>query len=200
MSERTDNGPVLGGVWMQSLAFFILATGGMALFVAYKNPQFTDVRLIGLIAIGVGIVLVAFIAYRFWRLRQVLGTADLKFDELVPLGFSGTATYSRPKRGAELRSVEVRLQCEEKIERGSGKSRTHVTKIVHDEVLTPMVTPMMERLEVRIPVKIPATGPATFWCETAETKWWIRLRLKMSGCPNTASSFEIQVVPGVAHL
>jgi hypothetical protein len=200
MGERTDNGPILGSGWPQSFAFFILIGGGMALFAAYKNPQWTDVRQIGLIAIGVGLVLAAFVAYRFWRLRQALGTADLKFDDRVPLGFSGTATYFRPKRGAELQSVEVRLQCEEEIERGSGKSKKHITKIVHDEVLTATVTPMMERLEVRIPVKIPTTGPATFWCSSAQTKWWIRLRLKMSGCPNTASSFEIQVVPGLAHL
>jgi len=121
-------------------------------------------------------------------------------DDPVPLGFSGNATYFRPMHGAEMRSIEVRLQCEEEIVRGSGKSRKRVTKVVHDEVLTPAVTPMMERIEVRIPVRVPKDGPASFWCETAQTKWWIRLRLKMSGCPNTASSFEIRVVPGIAQL
>ena len=197
MDARTDNGPVLGSGLMQSFAIGLFIIGGVVLFASFRDPQ---VRPVGLIAFGIGVVAVAFVAYRFWRLRQALGTADLKFDDPVPMGFSGTATYSRPMRGAELRSIEARLQCEEEIVRGSGKSKTRVTKIVHDELLAPAVTPMMERIEVRIPVKIPATGPATFWCSTAETKWWIRLRLKMSGCPNTASSFEIEVAPGVAQL
>ncbi|MDQ6799315.1 MAG: hypothetical protein M3041_00595 [Acidobacteriota bacterium] len=200
MGERTDNGPVLGSGWMQTFSLFILIVGSVALFATFKDSDLRQYRQIGFIAFAVGLLPAAFVAYRFWRLRQVLGIADLKFDDRVPLGFSGTATYFRPKRGAEVRSVEVRLQCEEEIVRGGGKNKTRVTKIVHDEVLTATVTPMMERLEVRIPVRIPASGPASFYCSTAETKWWIRLRLKMSGCPNTASSFQIEVVPGLAHL
>ncbi|HEY8183987.1 MAG TPA: hypothetical protein VII32_17210 [Thermoanaerobaculia bacterium] len=196
MGERTDQAGVLQG-WIGTLGFFILVVAGIMFFVTFSNPQ---LRSICLIALGVALVLIAIAAYRAWRVRQVLGTAELKLDAPIPLGFNGNATYSRPLRGAEMRSIEVRLQCEEEIVRGSGKNKGRVTKIVHDEVLTATVTPRMERLEVRIPVKIPATGPATFSCSTAQTKWWIRLRLKMSGCPNTASSFEIEVVPGLAHL
>jgi hypothetical protein len=194
---RTDNGPVLGSGWIHMFATIFAVIGIVVAFATWKNA---DVRNIGLIAAGVGLIPWAINLYRLWRIRQALGPADLILDDPVPLGFSGTATYSRRMNGAELRSVEARLQCEEEIERGGGKNKTRVTKIVHDEVLTPAVTPMMERIEVRVPIKIPATGPATFWCSTAQTKWWIRLRLKMSGCPNTASSFEIEVVPGLAHL
>ena len=197
MGARTDNGPVLGSGWIHMLATIFAVIGIVVAFATWKNP---DTRNIGLIAAGVGLIPWAINVYRLWRIRQALGPADLNLDDPVPLGFSGTATYSRRMNGAELRSVEARLQCEEEIERGGGKNKTRVTKTVHDEVLTPAVTPMMERIEVRVPIKIPATGPATFWCSTAQTKWWIRLRLKMSGCPNTASSFEIEVVPGVAHL
>lgn len=197
MGERTDNGPVLGSGWMPTLAVIILVAGGIVLYATFKMPEF---RSIGFAAFGIGLLPAAFVAYRFWRLRQALGEADLKLENPVPLGFSGNATYFRPMRGAEIVSIEARLQCEEQIVRGGGKNKTRVTKIVHDEVLAPVVTPMMERMEARIPVKIPATGPASFWCSTAQTKWWIRLRLKMRGCPNTASSFEIEVVPGLAHL
>ena len=197
MPDRTDNGPVLGSGWIHMFATIFAVVGIVVAFLTWKNP---DTRNIGLIAVGVGLIPWAINGYRLWRLRQALGPADLKLDDFVPLGFSGTATYSRRMQGAELRSVEARLQCEEEIERGGGKNKTRVTKIVHDEVLTPAVTPMMERIEVRVPIKIPPTGPPTFWCSTAQTKWWVRLRLKMGGCPNTASSFEIQVVPGVAHL
>jgi hypothetical protein len=200
MGERTDNGPVLGSGWMQSMALLILVAGGVGVFATFKDPDLRQYRQIAFMTIGVGLALAAFIAYRFWRLRQVLGKADLKFDDPVPLGYSGNATYFRPMRGAELKSIEVRLQCEEEIVRGGGKNKTRVTKVVHDEVLTPTVTPMMERMEIRIPVRIPASGPPTFWCSTAQTTWRLRLRLKMRGCPNTASSFDIEVAPGIAQL
>jgi hypothetical protein len=196
MEARTDNGPVLGSGYIHMFATIIAIAGVVVLFVTGKNP---DLRNIGLIAVVVGLIPWAINAYRFWRLRQALGPPDLKLDDPIPLGFSGNATYFRTMHGAEMRSIEVRLQCEEEIVRGGGKNKTRVTKIVHDEVLTPAITPMMERIEVRIPLKIPATGPPTFWCSTAQTKWWVRLRLKMSGCPNTASSFEIAVAPGIAQ-
>ena len=197
MTPRPDKGPLLGSGLLQSIAVGLLIIGGVIFFVSRNDP---NARPVGLAALGIGIAAVAFVSYRIWRLRKALGKADLQIDDPVPMGFSGTATYSRPMHGAEMRSIEVRLQCEEEIVRGSGKNKTRVTKIVHDEVLASAVAPMMERIEVRVPLKIPATGPPTFWCSTAETKWWVRLRLKMSGCPNTASSFEIVVMPGVAKL
>src|SRR5258708_19996507 len=141
MGERTDNGPVLGGVWMQSLAFFIVVAGGVAVFATFKDRGLTQFRQIAYSVIGVGLVLAAFVAYRFWRLRQVLGTADLKFDAQVPLGFSGTATYFRPKRGAELRSVEARLQGEEEIGRGGGRNKTRKTQTLPHDCLTPTSPP-----------------------------------------------------------
>ena len=49
-------------------------------------------------------------------------------------------------------------------------------------------------------VKIPVAGPPTMELTDASTTWRLRLRLQMSGCPNTASAFEIEVLPGVARL
>jgi hypothetical protein len=197
MIGRIDEGPVLGSGAIHMSATLILIVGIVLTIGWWKNPES---RNIGLIGVAVGLIPLLINGYRYWKLRQALGRADLELEDPVPLGFSGTAGYYRTMQGVELRSIEARLQCEEEIVRGGGKNKTRVTKIVHDEVLTPAVTPMMEGIGVRLPIRIPATGPATFSCSTAETKWWIRLRLKMSGCPNTASSFEIQVAPGLEHL
>ena len=194
MSEHTDYGPVLGSGWIHFLATATLVGGGIAAFILVKSPLTRD---IGLIILGIAVIPWLINGFRFWRLRRALGTADLHFDENVPLGFSGTATYARPLRGAELRTINARLQCEEEIVKGSGKNKTRVQRIVYDEPLTTTTTPAMERLEIRMPVRIPAAGPSTMWCEQANIKWWIRLHLRMSGCPNTASSFEVQVLPAV---
>jgi len=165
-------------------------------FGTMKLPEF---RTLAILVLAGGLIPWAITGFRLYRLRRAVGKAALNLDDPVPLGFSGTAIYSRPLRDAEMRSIEARLQCEEEFVRGSAKNKRTVRKVVHDELLTTVVTPMMQRIEVRIPVRIPATGPASFWCDVARTKWWLRLQLEMRGCPNTASSFEIDVAPGVAQ-
>jgi len=194
MIDRTDQGPVLGAGYFHLFATAI-AVFGIVLCFMWANGK--SLRPYGFIALAVGLIPWAITAFRFYQLRKKIGKASLDLDDPIPLGFSGTAIYTRPLHDAELASVEVRLQCEEEYVRGSGKNKTTITKVVQDQVLTPAVTPMMQRIEVRIPVRIPTTGPASFSCDVARTKWWVRLKLKMRGCPNTASSFEIDVAPGV---
>ena len=196
MSDRTDYGPVLGSGYIHLASTIVLGFGIFLAYQLWKNPL---TRQVGLIILAVSVIPAVITIFRFMRLRRALGTADLDFEDSVPLGFSGTATYARPLRGAELRTIEARLQCEEEVVRGGRKQKKTIQKVVYDEPLTPSVTPAMERLEVRIPVKIPTTGPSTMWCEEAKITWWIRLKLRMAGCPNTASSFQIHVLPAVVE-
>ncbi len=196
MPDRTDYGPVLGSGFIHLASVIALGLGIFLAIQWWKNPL---MRQTGLIVLAISAIPLAINIFRFTRLRRALGTADLQFDDSVPLGFSGTAIYVRPLRGAELRTIEARLQCEEEVVRGGRKQKKTIQKIVYDEPLTPAVTPAMERLEVRIPVKIPVIGPSTMWCEEAKITWWIRLKLRMSGCPNTASSFQIHVLPAVVE-
>jgi hypothetical protein len=194
MAERTDYGPILGSGWAFLASTIVLIVGVIVAITWWKNPL---TREAGLIALGVAVIPWAIMLFRFYRLRSALGTADLHFEDSVPLGYNGTASYVRPLRGAELRTVEARLQCEEEVTKGSGKNKRQMRKVVYDEELKPTVTPMMERLDIRIPLRIPATGPATIWHEYASVTWWLRLRLRMHGCPNTQSSFKIEVLPAV---
>jgi hypothetical protein len=196
MSKRTDHGPIFGSGWTFLASTIVLMAGVVIAIDWWKNPL---TRQAGLIALAIGMIPWLITIVRLLRLRRAVGTADLHFDDSVPLGFSGTATYVRPLRGAELLAIEARLQCEEEIVKGGGKQKSRIRKIVYDEPLTPAATPAMERMEVRIPVKIPAGGPSTMWCEEAHITWWIRLKLRMAGCPNTASSFQIHVLPAVVE-
>ncbi len=191
-----DHGPVLGSGWIHLASTIIL---GLGIFLAYqwwKNPLLHQAAVI---ALAVGVIPWAINIFRFVRLRHALGTADLHLqDKAVPMGYSGTATYARPMRGAEVRAVEARLQCEEQVVKGkSERNKTRIQKIIYDEQLAPVLTPMMERLEARLPIRIPASGPPSLTYEEASITWWIRLRLRMTGCPNTASSFQIDVLPAV---
>ena len=202
MADHKDHGPVLGSGWIHLAATVLLVLGGVMAYSfwdnAAKSADPAQMRRFAAIALGIGLLPWVINGYRLFRLRQSLGTADLELkEEVMPLGFSGNVVYFRPLRNAEVEKIEARLQCEEWVVKGRGKSRRDFGHIVFTEVLTPIVTPGMEQLRVQIPVRIPKEGPASFWSDEARSEWWLRLRLRMRGCPNTESSFELEVFPAV---
>jgi hypothetical protein len=201
MADHEDHGPVVGSGWIHLAATVLLVLGGVICYSLWSSAAKSyDPRLmreIGATALGIGLLPWIINGYRLFRLRQSLGTADLEMKEVIPLGFSGNVVYFRPLRNAEVEQIEVRLQCEEWIVKGKGKSRRDFRQIVFTEVLTPNVTPMMEQMRVQIPLRIPKEGPPSFWADEARIEWWLRLRLRMRGCPNTESSFELEVFPAV---
>jgi hypothetical protein len=186
----TDKGPILGSALIHLGSTIVLVCGGIVAVNFWRNPV---TRREAVIVLAISAIPWVITIVRLWRLRRAMGTAALLLDDPIPLGFSGTATYVRRLRDAQLRTIEARLQCEEEVVRGRGRNSKRVQMIVHDEPLTPQVTPAMERLEVRLPFRIPPEGPPSMWHEVASITWRVRLRIKMSGCPNTASSFEILV-------
>jgi hypothetical protein len=190
-----DEGPILGGGLLQVIAVLLLIVGWITGFTIMKNGYARDGWLI---VIGSTIPAVI-MALLLRRLFKKLGRAELLMkEEAVPMGWSGSVTYARPLRGgAALRSVEARLQCEEYVERGKGKGRREWREVVIDQPLTPRPAPMLEQLRVTIPIAIPAAGPASMDYVETKITWWVRLRLEMDGCPNTRSSFQIEVRPAV---
>ena len=196
MNEKTDYGPVLGSGFIHLAAIALLGFGIVFVWASWSSRI---VRQPALIVLAVCALPSAITLFRLWRLRKAIGTADLHIDDPIPLGFSGKATYSRPLREATLSQIEARLQCEEIVVKGSGRSKREIRAVVHDEALTPATVPMMEQIQAQIPIRIPPTGPASFSEEETRVVWWIRLRLRMEGCPNTQSSFQIEVLPAVSE-
>ena len=190
-----DEGPVLGRGWMHLVSMILL---GVSLFLGYKLFRI-DRQLAGII-MAAGAVPAVITVIQFVRLRRALGTAKLQMkEEKIPLGWSGTATYVRPLHGATVLSIEARLQCQERVEKGSGKNRREWRELVLDEPLAQQSAPMMEQLRVQIPLRIPTAGPPSFTYTDNEIIWWVRLHLRMEGCPNTRSSFRVQVAPAVVE-
>jgi hypothetical protein len=89
------------------------------------------------------------------------------------------------------------MQCVETLVKGSGKNRRTFTAIVYDEPATTVPTPMMEQMRVEVSFRVPESGPPTLDESRLGIRWRIRLRLKMDGCPNTQSSFDVTVIPVV---
>jgi hypothetical protein len=199
-----DHGPVLGSGWIHLAATVFLVLGGVMGYSFLDNAANSAdpslMRRLGTIALLVGILPWAINGYRLLRVRKSLGTANLELkEELIPLGFSGNVVYFRPLHNAEMQQIEVRLQCEERIVVGGGRGRRENKEIVFSEALAPVVTPMMEQVRVQIPLRIPKEGAPSFRSERARIEWWLRLRLRMRGCPNTESSFELEVLPAVVE-
>ncbi len=197
---REDRGPVLGPGWWHGLAFILLVLGwviGGLMF--FEKPGTDEARKLAVVIAVAASLPMLLSAVQVIRLKRAVGTAQLFVPyEYLPLGFSGAATYVRPLRGgATVRQIEGRLQCEEKLITGSGKNQRTHTKIVYDEPVTPVTTPMMNQMHVQVPFRIPENGPASMDHARANIQWYLRLRLKMDGCPNTRSSFQVYVMPAM---
>lgn len=196
MNEKTDHGPALGSGCLNLAAVALLGFGVVFVWASWSSRM---MRQPALIVLAVCALPSAITLFRLWRLRKAIGTADLHIDDPIPLGFSVKATYFRPLREATLRQIEARLQCEEIVVKGSGRNKGEIRAVVHDEALAPVTVPMMEQIQAQIPIRIPPTGPASFSEGEARLVWWIRLQLRMEGCPNTQSSFQIEVLPAVSE-
>ena len=196
--SRSDEGPIAGsGGWY--FASFIFLALGIVIAVSLWNRGVAEVRQMAVAIAVVCALPFAFLAFRAVRLLQKIGRAVLTTpDESLALGHATTATYTRPLRdGVTLESIEVRLQCEEHLTRGSGKNKKTFIEVVHDEELKTVTTPMMNELRVQVPIRIPETGPPSFSDNGAEIRWMVRMRLAMRGCSNTRSSFALEVLPVV---
>jgi hypothetical protein len=196
--SKEDEGPILGaGGW--HLASSLLLIFGIIVAVAMWKRHDRDLQRIAIAIVAVCAIPMAATIFRLTRLLSRIGRAELILPaEYLPLAFSGTATYARPlRRGAALASVEARLMCEEELTKGSGRSERTWTKVVYDEELKPVATPMMNEISVQIPFRIPETGPPSMSTKGAVTRWVIRMRLRMHDCPNTRSSFVLDVFPAV---
>lgn len=194
--SRSDEGPILGaGGWHFATVILFAVSVGIAAAM-WKDPE---ARRVGIGIVAVCAVPLAFTIFRLTRLLRRIGRAQLLTPyESLALGYPTTATYVRPLRGgASVESIEARLQCEEHLTKGSGKNKRTLTEIVHDEELKPVTTPMLNELRLQIPFRIPEKGPPSIDDKGAKIKWMIRLRLRMRDCPNTRSSFDLNVLPAV---
>lgn len=195
-----DEGPVLGPGWWHAVSFLLFVGAAIVGWNLFQDGETLDEqrRQILWTVVALAALPLTITIWRLVSLRRKLGNAQLFVPyRYMPMGYSGTATYMRPLRGATVRQIEARLQCEEELEKGSGKNRRTYTEIVYDEPLAPVTTPMMERMRVQVPFRIPEKGPPSMSVDRATIRWLIRLRLTMDGCPNTRSSFELQIEPVV---
>ena len=199
---REDQGPVLGPGWWYAVALTVFIAGVVlsGFLLLDKNPSNqAERRQIAIALFAICSAPFALTMIQLARLRSKIGKAELFLPhDSLPLGFRGTATYLRPLRGGvAIRQLEASLQCVETLVKGKGKNERTFTAIVYDEPATAETASMMEQMRVQVSFRIPESGPATLHEDRLRIQWRIRLRLKMEGCPNTRSSFDVTVIPVV---
>lgn len=191
-----DAGPVLGSTALPFWSAMILF-GAILIVILYKDSLGADgARRILLILLAASIPLLL-VLVQLVRLRRAMGTAELLVDSWVTLmGQKQTVIYRRPLRGdASVDKLEVSLECQESVTHGKGRSRRTTTAVVTRRQITPTVLRVPQQLLVQIPLQFDRSGPPSIDIPDHRVEWWLRLSLKMSGCPSTRSSFEIQVPP-----
>jgi hypothetical protein len=196
--SRPDEGPIGadGGWFLAACILFIVAAAAAYAGRPYTPAEFRTPIIATVIACALPLAL---LIGRSLQVLNKIGRAELTTPfESVARGVPVTAVYKRPMRGnAALEAVEANLQLEERVTRKSGKNRKTFTSIVLNESLAPVVRSTPDQLRIDIPIRIPDAGPPTINVDDVEVRWFVRMRLRMRGCPGTRSSFELNVAPGV---
>ena len=196
--SRPDQGPVGGdGTWYFA-SFLVAAIAGFITFAAWDHVD-GQIHTAMVAIVALCVLPFAFLLYRTIQVLQKIGRAELTTPyESLALGLPVTAVYTRPlKADVTVESVEATLQLVEKVTRGSGKNKKTFTAVAREEPITLVTRPSPNQLRIDVPIRIPESGPPTAVFDDVELRWWVRMRLRMRGCPHTRSSFEINVLPAV---
>jgi hypothetical protein len=185
------------GLW---LAFGVILMLGGIVFGAAVGWEVEGARGYALLAVlAVGF----FMAIRgFWgRLGRgklgeptvKLSTRDLRLGEEIQFEL-----VIRPRRKAELRSLNAILECEERVTHGHGQYQTHHRRTVFEEKVVlaePRVIRPQRGLRKQGALTIPGDGPVTFGAPSNRVVWWLRFEADIVGWPDWKDPLLLTVRP-----
>ncbi len=187
----------LGGLWVSSAIVFLL--GGVVYGAAHSWELAVSERLLLFFLLAGGFVLML---KGIWRRlgRGKLGeptirlsASELKRGEEVLFNLA-----LRPGQRTELRSLEVTLECEERVVHGHGQYQSHRRKVVFEQKLSLAKGVLIEprrgfRRKGRL--TIPEDGPPSFGAPHNQVVWWLRFRGDIVGWPDWKEPFLLTVRP-----
>jgi hypothetical protein len=104
----------------------------------------------------------------------------------------------RPEQRTELRSLEIILECEERVVRGHGQYRSHRRKKVFEKRQTLIEDQVVEPhrgLRRKGTISIPDDGPTTFCASDNQVIWWLHFRADIPGWPDWKDPHLLRVKP-----
>jgi hypothetical protein len=104
----------------------------------------------------------------------------------------------RPEQRTELRSLDVVLECEERIYKGHGQYRSYRRKRVFEKrqsLAKDLVVEAHRGLRKKGAISIPDDGPTTFCAPDNQLVWWLHFRADIVGWPDWKEPHLLKVKP-----
>jgi hypothetical protein len=122
-----------------------------------------------------------------------LSTTELRRGEEIRFG-----VVVRPENRTEIRSLEVVLECEERVVHGHGQYQSHHRRQVYERTMILAERKMVEvqrGLRRKGSLTIPTDAPVTFGAPSNQLIWWLRFRGDVVGWPDWKEPFLLTVRP-----
>lgn len=122
-----------------------------------------------------------------------LSTTELRRGEEILFGLA-----LRPEQRTELRSLEVVLECEERVVHGHGQYRSHRRKTIFEKRQSLAQDLMVEPhrgINRRGTISIPEDGPTSFAAPDNQVVWWLHFRGDIVGWPDWKEPHLLTVKP-----
>jgi hypothetical protein len=104
----------------------------------------------------------------------------------------------RPEQRTELRSLEIILECEERVVRGHGQYRSHRRKKVFEKrrsLAKDLVVEPHRGVRKKGAISIPDDGPTTFCASDNQVVWWLHFRADIVGWPDWKDPHLLRIKP-----
>lgn len=122
-----------------------------------------------------------------------LSTTEVRLGE--PIRFS---LAMRPEQRTELRSLDVILECEERVVHGHGQYQSHHRKVVFEKRLSLAENLLIEPhrgFRRKGMLTLPEQGPVSFGAPDNQVVWWLRFQGDIVGWPDWKEPILLTVRP-----
>jgi hypothetical protein len=187
----------LGGIWITFAV--VLFLGGLVFGASHGWDLGSGQKTLLTLILGGGFL---FMIRGFWgRLgRGKLGeptvhlsTTELRLGEAIRFSLA-----MRPEQRTELRTLDVILECEERVVHGHGQYQSHRRKVVYEKRLSLAEDLLIEPhrgLRRKGTVSLPEKGPVSFGAPDNQVVWWLRFQGDIVGWPDWKEPFLLTVRP-----
>jgi hypothetical protein len=104
----------------------------------------------------------------------------------------------RPEQRTELRSLEVVLECEERVVQGHGQYRSHKRKAVYEKrvpLARNLVVEPHRGFKKKGTISVPEDGPPSFGAQDNQVVWWLHFKADIVGWPDWDEPHLLTVKP-----
>jgi len=122
-----------------------------------------------------------------------LSTTDVRLGEAIRFSLA-----MRPEQRTELRSLDVILECEERVVHGHGQYQSHHRKVVYEKRISLAEGLLIEPhrgLRRKGTLTLPEVGPVSFGAPDNQVVWWLRFQGDIVGWPDWKEPFLLTVRP-----